>query len=76
MLTSTKKVYEEILELPISERAELSDKLLMDLTPTSNSIDKAWMHESERRLKEYHDGKVEAIPGKQVFDNIYKRFGK
>ena len=76
MLTSTKRVYEEILELSISERVELSDKLLLDLTPTNSSIDKAWIQESERRLKKYHEGRVETIPGEQVFNNIYKRFKK
>ncbi len=76
MLALTKKVYDEILELPVNERIELSDKLLLDLTPTSDSIDKIWLQESERRLKEYRDGKVEAVPGEQVFRNIHKRFGK
>jgi putative addiction module component (TIGR02574 family) len=55
---------------------ELADKLLLNLTPIDSSVDKAWLQESERRLKEYRDGKVEAIPGDQVFKNIYKRFGK
>ena len=76
MIAATKKVYDEILELPVTERVELSNKLLMDLTHTSDSIDKVWIQESERRLKEYRDGKVKAISGEQVFSNIYKHFGK
>jgi len=45
------------------------------LTPTSDSVTRAWLQESERRLKEYREGKVEPIPGKQVLEDIYKRFG-
>lgn len=75
MIALTEKVYNEILELPTNERVELADKLLLDLTPISNSVDQAWLQESERRLKEYRDGKVKAIPREQVFKNIHKRFG-
>lgn len=75
MIALTEKVYNEILELPTNERVELADKLLLDLTPTSNSVDQAWLEESERRLKEYRAGKVEAIPREQVFKNIHQRFG-
>jgi len=76
MIALTEKVYNEILELPSNEKVELADKLLLNLTPIDSSVDKAWLHESERRLKEYRAGKVEAIPGDQVFKNIHKRFGK
>ena len=76
MIALTKKVYNEILELPSNEKIELADRLLLNLTPIDNSVDKAWLLESERRLKEYRDGNVEVIPGDQVFENIHKRFGK
>ena len=76
MIALTEKVYNEILELPSNEKVELANRLLLDLTPIDSSVDKAWLRESERRLKEYREGKVEAIPGKQVFENIHKRFGK
>lgn len=74
MIALTEKVYNEILELPSNEKVELADRLLLNLTPIDNSVDKAWLHESEKRLKEYREGKVEAIPGNQVFENIHKRF--
>lgn len=75
MLALTEKVYNEILELPTNERVELANQLLTDLTPTSSSVDKAWLRESERRLKEYRDGKIKAIPGEEVFNNLHKRLG-
>ena len=76
MIALTEKVYNEILELPSNEKVELADRLLLNLTPIDSSVDKAWLRESEKRLKEYRDGKVEAIPGNRVFENIHKRFGK
>ena len=75
MIALTEKVYNEILELPTNERVELANQLLTDLTPTSSSVDEAWLRESERRLKEYRDGKVQAVSGEEVFKNIHKRFG-
>jgi len=75
MIALTEKVYNEILELPTNERVELANKLLTDLTPTSSSVDEAWLRESERRLKEYRKGKVKAISGEEVFNNLHKRFG-
>jgi putative addiction module component (TIGR02574 family) len=75
MIGLTEKVYNEILDLPTNERVQLVDKLLLDLTPTSNSVAKAWLKESERRLREYRDGKVKSIAGEKVFENIHKRFG-
>ncbi len=76
MIALTEKVYNEILELPSNEKVELANRLLLNLTPIDSSVDKAWLRESERRLKEYREGKIEAIPGNQVFENIHKRFGK
>ena len=76
MIALTEKVYNEILELPNNEKVELANRLLLNLTPIDSTVDKAWLRESERRLKEYREGKTEAIPGNQVFKNIHKRFGK
>ena len=75
MIAITEKVYKEILELPTNERVELADKLLSDLTLTDSSVDQAWLRESERRLKEFKNGKIKAIPGEKVLRNIHKRLG-
>ena len=76
MIALTEKVYNEILELPSNEKIELADRLLLNLTPIDSSVGKAWLSESEKRLKEYREGKIDAIPGNQVFENIHKQFGK
>ncbi len=75
MIGLTEKVYNEILELPTHERVQLLDKLILDLTPTSHSVEQAWLQESERRLREYRNGKAKSIPGEKVFKNIHERFG-
>jgi putative addiction module component (TIGR02574 family) len=74
MIALTEKVYNKILRLPTRERVQLADILIIDLPPTSDSVDQAWLKESERRLKEYRAGKVTAIPGEEVFKNIFKKF--
>jgi len=33
----------------------------------------AWLDVARRRLEELHSGKVQAIPGEQVFENIVSR---
>ena len=55
----------------------LVDRLLESLNaPSREEIDRAWAEEAERRLDELDSGKVQAIPGEQVFANIRKRLGK
>ncbi len=72
-----KKFAEEALLLPREDRAELVEKLLQSLnTSTQKEIDKLWAEEAEKRVKDYEDGKVEAINGEQVFKEIRAKFKK
>ena len=73
MIKLTKQVYEKTIDLPIDEKIYLVDKILADISPIDPVIEKAWILESEKRLKEYRDGKVKSIPGNLVFDKIKKK---
>jgi len=44
--------------------------------PTQEEIDRLWAKEAERRIDELDSGKVEAIPGEQVFAEIRARLEK
>lgn len=76
MIALAEKIYGEVLDLPAEERFTLIDKLIQSITPLNKSIENAWIVESERRLQEYREGKVQAIPGEEVFRKIHARISK
>ena len=70
-----KKFADEASLLPREDRVELVEKLLQSLnTPSLAEIDKLWAEEVEKRINEYENGSIEALNGKQVFQEIRKRF--
>ncbi len=60
-------IYGEALDLPSDERLGLIDKLLESLSPTTPSIQDAWIAEAEKRLAEYRTGEVLSISGEEIF---------
>ena len=77
MTTATAKLADQILSLPCEDRIYLVDRLLESLNaPSREEIDRVWAEEAERRIDELDSGKVQAIPGEQVFAEIRKRLGK
>lgn len=76
MTALAEKLYDEVLDLPTSERLGLIDKLLESINPTMHSIQEAWITEAEKRLKQYQNGKIQAISGEEVFSKIQDRLGK
>ena len=69
-----KDLIAEAISLPVEERAMVVDSILKSLNPTESDIDKKWAAVSKQRLKELRSGEVEAIPGDDVFQRIWKRF--
>ena len=59
MITITRQVY--------NEKICLVNKLIDPI------IEKEWILESEKQLKEYHQGKVKSISGDEVFNKIKKK---
>ena len=77
MFATAEKIYEQALDLPIEERMELIDKLLISANlPTQKEINDAWSKEVQRRILEIENGEVELIPGDVVFERINKKFKK
>ncbi len=77
MTVLTSKLADQLLSLPCEDRIFLVDQLLKSLNaPSSEDIDQLWAKEAERRLDELESGKVETIPGDQVFNKIRKRLGR
>ncbi len=71
------KIKDLILEaesLPVEERAIVADSLLRSLNPPELELDKKWAAVARMRLEEVRTGNVEAIPGDEVFEKIWKNF--
>jgi putative addiction module component (TIGR02574 family) len=62
--------------LPLDIKTQLIDKLLNSLNPTTKEIDELWAIEAERRVEEIKTGKVEPIPGEEVFKEIRENLSK
>ena len=73
---NTKELIDEAVSLPVEERALVADTLLRSLNQTETEIDKKWIEVAHQRLNELRSGKVKAVPGEQVFENIWSRFDK
>lgn len=70
--------FEEILcaalALPPDERALLADELLVSLdAPDQEEIDGAWAEEIEKRIRDFDEGRVEAIDGEVVMRKLRSR---
>jgi len=77
MTAATTKLADQLLSLPCEDRIYLVDRLLKSLNaPSKEEVDKAWAEESERRIDELESGKVQTIPGEEVFREIRKRLKK
>lgn len=73
---NTKKLIDEAVSLPVEERALVVDSLLRSLNQPESEIDRNWATVAKRRLAEMRSGLVEAVPGEEVFDRIWKRVDK
>ena len=72
----TKDLIAEAISLPVEERAIVVDSILRSLNPPESDMDKKWSEVAKRRLEELRSGQVQAIPGDEVFESIWKRFPK
>jgi putative addiction module component (TIGR02574 family) len=71
-----KEIIQEAESLPVEERALVIDSLLRTLNPPSAEIDAEWTETAKRRLAELRSGRVNAVPGNDVFTKIRESFRK
>lgn len=74
MITITTDIYEHTIELPITEKIQLVDKILTDIKPVEAIIEEEWILEIKKRHDEYKSGRLKAIPGEEVFAKLKNRF--
>ena len=75
-MTKTKDLIDEVISLPLEERALLVDSLLKSMNPLDKENDKKWAAEAKRRLEDLRTGKVAPVSGEEVFNKIRNRFEK
>lgn len=75
-MTMSHKLIDELLSLPVEERAFIADSLLRSLNSTDPSVDTLWIDVAKKRLEDIHTGKVDPVPGSEVFARILKRYKK
>ncbi len=75
MNARTKKLLEEVLELPASDRALIVAELDASLEDegTPEEIEKAWAEELERRVRDVEEGHVKTIPASEVHRALRER---
>lgn len=77
MAVLNEKLLRDALSLPLDLRTALIDKLLESLNvPLKEDIEQVWAEEAEKRREEIESGKVEPIPGEEVFKKIRARYQK
>jgi putative addiction module component (TIGR02574 family) len=62
--------------LPIELKMHLIDRLLNSMQASQAEINNLWVKEAERRVDEIKSGKIKAVPGDDVFEEIYSRISK
>jgi putative addiction module component (TIGR02574 family) len=74
MAHPVEKIEEEIRLLSSAEKVELLRSLIAELdAPADTDVEQAWLEEAQKRHQEFVDGKVKAIPGERVFENLRSR---
>jgi len=73
---STADIIQEAASLPVEERIIVVDSLLRTLNIPDPAIDTEWAVVAKRRLVELRSGRVNPVPGDQVFARIRERFGR
>ncbi|NQU03880.1 MAG: addiction module protein [Syntrophaceae bacterium] len=71
-----KDIIQEATTLPVEERVIVVDSLLRTLNPPDAEIDRAWARIAQRRLADLRSGRVQPVPGDQVFAKIKERFAR
>lgn len=70
-MADVESLIRQVLGLDLKERAKLAERLLESLDGVSEEeISELWFDESERRIREYRAGRMDAIASDQVFREV------
>ncbi len=64
----------KIRALSLADRTELIRALISELDgPADAEVERAWLEEARKRHSELIEGKVRAVSGERVFENLRSR---
>jgi putative addiction module component (TIGR02574 family) len=73
MTQSVLDLYEKASELPETDRAELAGLLLQSIEEeVEPGVEEAWAAEIERRMADFHAGKLKMIPWSEVRAQLHR----
>ena len=70
MTEAAKKIFQEAMNLPSTERASLIEALLSSMDKPDSELDKLWAKEAEDRLAAYRRGDMESFPANEIFAEL------
>ena len=74
MSVTSEKILEQVLALPIAERAELLERLLASFqAPSDTELDRRWLQEAQDRLAAFDRGELASVEANEVFEKMKKR---
>ena len=65
-MSTPKNIIDEVLSLPISDKAELVDQLLSNIDGLDKDIEAKWASEVESRIDAYESGKLKSVSLEEV----------
>jgi hypothetical protein len=71
---TVQELTQTVLSLPLDMRLSIIDDLNMSLHQVDKTIEQEWINESIARMNSIETGKVEALDGTQVFQQIFSRY--
>jgi len=70
---TTEQIEQELMKLPVADRARLAERLISSLDADSE-VEAAWIAEVRRRDEEMQSGAVETIPLEDALTVVRTRF--
>lgn len=76
-MKTLESIASDALLLPLEQRLSLAHQMLLSVdSETDPDVDKAWDEEIQKRIREYDNGEVSAIPGPEVFRQVREKLKK
>jgi len=76
MVRAVKDIEADIRSLSAEDKIELLRALISELDmPADPNVERAWFETSQRRYREWAEGKVQGVPGPLVLQRLRSRLG-
>jgi len=72
MATNAQQILQEVLTLPLKDRATLVNDILASLDQPDEQIDRLWRKEIDDRIAAYRAGNIRTVPLEEVLSK-YRR---